>query len=63
MNVTGLGRVAFNAYREAVEGVTYDGQIIPQWDNLTDEVRAGWEAAADAVVDFQERDRGGDTFT
>lgn len=48
------GQVAFDAYNESKGGLTHDGKQIPPWDSLTDEkglaVRAGWEAAAVAVV-------------
>lgn len=47
-----LGRMAFEAYREAVGGLTFDGKPIPGWDDLHGDrakVQAGWEAAADKV--------------
>lgn len=49
MSEWSIGRVAFEAYKETVEGITYDGKIIPDWDNPTDEVRQGWEAAGEAA--------------
>lgn len=55
MKITGLGKAAFLAYCEKVEGVTHDGKIIPQWEDLTDEVRDGWEYAADTVVEWEKR--------
>ena len=47
-----LGRVAFEAYCEAVGGTTYDGKPIPGWDELSGDratVQGGWEAAAEAI--------------
>lgn len=46
-----LGQVAFEAYRERVR-VAWTGEPIPPWDQLTngEPARAGWEAAALAVV-------------
>lgn len=46
-----LGRLAFEAYNNAKGGVTYDGKPIPPWDAVGDDVRAAWEAAAQAVND------------
>lgn len=45
-----LGRLAFESYGVAVGGKTYDGKPIPGWDAVTDAVRAGWSAAAAAVL-------------
>lgn len=46
----GLGRINFEAYRVQLKGLTYDGKPIPEWDGLTDAVRAGWVAGARAVT-------------
>ena len=40
------GKTAFNAYKVKVGGVTFDGRSIPDWEDLTDVVRAGWTEAA-----------------
>ncbi len=53
MNEKTMGQVAFEAYREAVGGVAYDGKPIPGWWELsgdTKTVQDGWEAAALAVI-------------
>jgi hypothetical protein len=44
-----LGKVAFEAYAEAMNGIAYDGTTIPDWDQLKPEIKAGWEIAANAV--------------
>jgi len=48
------GQIAFEAYNASKGGITWDGKPIPGWDTLTNEagiaVRAGWEAAARAVL-------------
>lgn len=47
-----LGQVAFEAYRVAVSGQTFDGKPIPGWDELHGDrlkVQGGWEAAAQAI--------------
>lgn len=53
------GSIAFEAYREAVEGVAYDGTPIPQWHELKRPIQLAWEAAAYAVRthDMAVRDR------
>lgn len=50
--IPSLGQVAFEAYRAAVGGQTFDGKPIPGWDELHGDrlkVQGGWEAAAQAV--------------
>lgn len=43
-----LGRAAFEAYCFAVGGHTFDGRLIPGWDDprMTQKVRDGWIEAA-----------------
>jgi hypothetical protein len=43
------GEIAFDAYAVQVGGRTHDGRPMPSWDQVGMSVRAGWEAAADAV--------------
>jgi hypothetical protein len=48
-----LGQVAFEAYRAAVNGQTFDDKQIPEWNELHGNrarVHAGWEAAAAATL-------------
>jgi hypothetical protein len=45
-----LGRVAYEAYCEHTGGVSLvSGQKLPTWDILSPEIKAAWEAAANAV--------------
>lgn len=44
-------KLAFDAYSKAVGGKTFDGRPIPQWEDVGETVRAGWIAAANAVVE------------
>lgn len=45
------GRVAYEAYSEAVGGASaVTGTVLPSWSGLTDRTRAAWEAAAEAVA-------------
>jgi hypothetical protein len=43
-----LGQVAFNAYAKAMNGKTYDGKPIPQWNDLSKSVQNGWAEAEKA---------------
>lgn len=43
------GRAAFEAYVARMGGQTHDGRDVPPWDELGDDVRAGWAAAAAAA--------------
>lgn len=44
-----LGHLAYDAYGEALDWTAYNGERIPEWEDQTEERRAGWRAAADAV--------------
>jgi len=44
-----LGKVAYNAYAKAVK-TTWDNKSMPTWEQLGDRQRAGWDAAAQAVL-------------
>ena len=49
----GLGRVAYEAYREAVGGKSVRGEALPSWDEQVQDnhdVAAAWCAAAQAVI-------------
>jgi hypothetical protein len=46
----GLGRGAFEAYREHAGGVAVNGQAIPEWDRVGEEVRSHWTHAAMTVI-------------
>jgi len=45
-----LGQAAYEAYADQVDWTTYDGQRIHPWDEQAEDRRAGWSAAAAAVV-------------
>lgn len=44
-----LGQIAFEAYKESKDNVTYDSKPIPMWEELGTDVQAAWEKAAYAV--------------
>jgi hypothetical protein len=46
-----MGKIAFDAYAEAVGGKTYDGKPIPKWDDLSINIQQAWNKAAWAVMD------------
>lgn len=46
----GLGRTAFDAYREHADEMTHDGKIMPAWDQLAPETRSHWEWSAMATI-------------
>jgi hypothetical protein len=44
------GQVAYEAYVDAVVGVSVNGDVLPEWAGVTPNVAAGWNAAAAAVA-------------
>lgn len=48
--ITTYGEIAYDAYCEAVGGKTWDDRDIPAWKDLTDKIRAAWEAGAEAAI-------------
>lgn len=47
------GQIAYEAYSVAVGGVSaVTGTVLPSWAGTTDQIRAAWEAAAGAVLDW-----------
>ncbi len=46
------GQIAFTAYGRTVGFKTHDDQDIPAWADLSDTVRAGWIASAQAIWDL-----------
>jgi hypothetical protein len=45
-----LGQIAFEAYKAHRQGIAYDGNPLPAWEEINAGVRSGWEAAAGAVA-------------
>lgn len=46
----GVGRVAYEAYCDAVGGKSVRGEALPDWDSQDRNVAAAWCAAAQAVL-------------
>ena len=46
-----LGRIAYEAYRKSVDGRTWGGYEMTDWERLDDARRDAWEDAADAIAD------------
>ena len=46
-----LGRACYEGYYDHTGGVSIvSGERLPQWDQLSDAIKAAWEAAALAVI-------------
>lgn len=44
------GQIAYEGYCKASDGKSLiSGAILPEWDELTPEIKGAWEAAAEAV--------------
>jgi hypothetical protein len=46
-----LGRLAYEAYAEAVGWKTYEGRPLLSWADLPVGVQRGWRASANAVIE------------
>ena len=44
------GKIAWEAYAEAVGGTTFDDKPLPKWEDLGQRQKDGWGAAASAVL-------------
>ena len=44
-----LGQLAYETYRQSRAERTFDGQPIPEWDEVGEGIQDGWMAAAMAV--------------
>ena len=48
-----LGKVAYEAYCESSKGRSLiSGQKLPDWYDLSPEIKEAWEKAAEAVVSY-----------
>ena len=45
------GRIAYNAYGRAVRFRNFQGDPMPDWGSLSDEIQKGWTMAARAVAE------------
>lgn len=48
------GELAYERYAVAVGGVNYAGEPLKQFHELSDKIKAGWEAAAPAPIELTE---------
>lgn len=54
-----VGRIAFDAYAVALNGMSAaTSRPIPSWEDVGEEVRAGWQSAAEAVLRLRSHDGG-----
>lgn len=45
-------QLAFQAYKQSVAGIAYDGKPIPDWHDITEKARGGWLDAFRAAALF-----------
>ena len=45
-----LGQIAYESYRNAQNGKAYNGQPIPDWKDVRDDIKQAWNRAAATVV-------------
>lgn len=45
-----LGRVAYQAYADDAGWKAFNGDMLPNWEDLPSEIRQHWEVAAAAVL-------------
>ncbi len=46
-----LARIAYHAYGETTDHKNFQGNPMPAWDDLGDQIRAAWTSAARAVAE------------
>jgi hypothetical protein len=51
----GYGQIAYEAYVAHCGGVSVRGEQLSSWDGQSPEIRAHWDAAAQAVADYLNR--------
>ena len=44
-------KIAWDAYSKAVGGVTFGGKPLPDWKDVGEKQKAGWQAAIEAVFE------------
>jgi hypothetical protein len=45
-----LGQIAYEAYCESVNNLSFSGVVLPKWEDLTNNIRKAWGVAAKAVA-------------
>lgn len=49
-NADNLAQMAYEAYAEHQGWKNYQGDPIPQWEGVRDDIKAAWQVAVDTVV-------------
>ena len=44
-----IGQVGYEAYAEQQDWKNYQGNAIPAWDEVRDDIKTAWQCAAQAV--------------
>ena len=45
-----IGQINFEAYSKLRQGLDYRGESLPTWDDVSPEIKEGWEVGAQAVL-------------
>jgi len=48
-----LAQIAYEVYAEHQNWKNYQGNPIPQWDQVRDDIKQAWQAAVRAIIDLK----------
>lgn len=51
MTITEFAKIAFDAYCQERQNLTYDGKPNPKWEDLPSDVRKAWETATLEIIE------------
>ena len=54
-----LGQVAYESYRNHQNGKAYNGQPIPEWKDVRDDIKQAWNRPAETAVQYDKDRRAG----
>jgi hypothetical protein len=49
IHIDKLGEIAYNAYCETRNWLSFSGDPLPKWQEVREDLRVGWRKAAEAV--------------
>jgi hypothetical protein len=52
-----IGLIAFNAYRDGMNYISFSGDYIPEWKDVGQTEQNAWRVAAVAVLDYIDKER------
>lgn len=50
------GQIGFEAYKESIGGIAFEGTPIPDWNKLHINIQTAWEANAEAILSMNKHD-------